>query len=496
MQPDSNECTFPASSKYGCSAKLKISRSKEEPWRVAIFDNKHNHDVYAPNEAYLLRSQRNMTKEHRMLFNTICNSGVPPARAFGLMQNLAGEEQNLGVTQSEAFKVESDITLINIFFRDSQWFADYESFEDVLSFDITYKTNKYRLIYAPFCQAMINAIRTVFPATHHRLCEWHINQNGPSHFGSLNTNSGFKHVWTKCMSYCDHVEEFEATWQLMVETYNTGEQKCCGLMATSRSEGTNTALKKAIRNATSFLLDCVHGYEKPALLARHNPLLKHTTKVYKHNIFHLFQNEFKDFFNFECMEEPTYPIFSLRRFTIISFGKSTQTRVVEMTTILQKVYTQVNLKNIPNRYRLQTWTKNAKNKVHTEASENGSGRNDSVNMSEMAFVSHATKKIHDLAMRCTPYEEARYISIESINNANDKINAFMLNMSLNDSNICSGNTNNKGNDNVGIEMPVRDPPIVRSRGITSLHKCHWEDKSKTGKGKTSYQTTKGLRQIG
>ncbi|PIN08551.1 hypothetical protein CDL12_18872 [Handroanthus impetiginosus] len=435
--------------------------------------------IYMLHETYLLRSQHNMTKEHRILFNTTCNSGVPPARAFGLMQNLAGGEQNLGFTQSEVFseltrqkrkkkinsgdavglnmEVESDITLINIFFRDSRCFVDYESFGDVLSFDTTYKTKKYGLKCAPFveinhhkenimfgfalisdetessfkwlfrtflesmagkqpqliitdqCQAMINAIRTVFPTTHYRLCQWHINQNAPSHFESLNTNSGFKHLWTKCMSYYDHIEAFEARWQLMVENYNiifSNHIFSCGLMATSRSEGTNTALKKAIGNATSSLLDCVHGYEKIlsncrseetkkgihchhtqlALLAHHNPLLKYATEVYTHNIFHLFQNELKDSFNFECMEEPTYPISSLRR-----------------------VYTQANLKNIPERYILKRWTKTAKNMDHTEPSENASGRSCSVNRLEMAFVSHATKKIHDLAMRYTPYGEARYI---------------------------------------------------------------------------------------
>ncbi|PIN27074.1 hypothetical protein CDL12_00172 [Handroanthus impetiginosus] len=190
---------YKASSRCGCSAKLKISRSKEESWTVAIFDAKHNHDLYAPNEAYLLRSQRNMTEEQRILFNTTCNSDVH--------LNLEGGEHNLGFTQSKAFnelahqkrkkkidsgdvvglvqhfknksnnennfywnmEVESDIILINIFFRDSQCFVDYESSGDVLSFDTTYKTN---------------------------------------------------------------------------------------------NEGTNTNLKKEIGNATSSLLDCVHGYEK------------------------------------------------------------------------------------------------------------------------------------------------------------------------------------------------------------------------------------------
>ncbi|PIN15358.1 hypothetical protein CDL12_11999 [Handroanthus impetiginosus] len=404
----------------GSFAKLKISRSKEEPWRVVIFDTEHNHDLYAPDEVCLLQSQHNMTEEHIMFFKTIYNSSVPLARAFGLMQNLAGKQPQLIITNQR--------------------------------------------------QAMISTIRTVFPATHKRLCQWHINQNAPSHFGSLNTNSVSKHLWTKCMSYCDRIEEFEATWQLMVENYNIGEQKWFKMMHNLRH-------KWASAFSNHIFSSCI--------VSPPNFLLKRAAEVYIHNIFHLFQNELKDSFNFKCMEEPAYPIFSLRRFTIMSFGESTRTRVVEydnytsetlgiLYSHILRMYTQVNLKNILERYILKRWIKNAKNRVHTKPSENASGRSDSVNMSKMAFVSHATKKIHGLAMHCTPYGEARYILIVSINNATQKINAFMLN---------DGNTNNEGNDNVGIEMLVRDPPAVRSRGITSVHKR-----------KTSFRTTKGLRQ--
>ncbi|KAG8369519.1 hypothetical protein BUALT_Bualt14G0022000 [Buddleja alternifolia] len=190
----------------------------------------------------------------------------------------------------------------------------FETFLESMSVDTTYKTNRYDLICAPFvginhhkqnvmfglafmsdetqesfewlfetflesmsgkqpetvftdqCQAMMNTIGKVFPSAHHRLCQWHINQNAPSHLGNLNCDSRFKAFWYKCMNYCDSEEEFEATWTKMIHEYNLSDHSwlngmyklrhkwakafnnhkfSVGLLATSSSEGTNSVLKKA-----------------------------------------------------------------------------------------------------------------------------------------------------------------------------------------------------------------------------------------------------------
>ncbi|KAG8366683.1 hypothetical protein BUALT_Bualt17G0105000 [Buddleja alternifolia] len=109
--------------------------------------------------------------------------------------------------------------MMNFFFRDYQCMIDCEYFGDVVSVDTTYRTNRYNLICAPFvginhhkqnvifglafmsdetensfewlfstfldsmngkqpetiftdqCQAMMNAVGTIFPCAHHRLCQ-------------------------------------------------------------------------------------------------------------------------------------------------------------------------------------------------------------------------------------------------------------------------------------------------------------------------------------
>ncbi|KAK4489894.1 hypothetical protein RD792_000541 [Penstemon davidsonii] len=209
--------------------------------------------------------------------------------------------------------------------------------------------------------------------THHRLCQWHIDANSSKHFGSLKSDKTFKYLWKKCMKFCETEEEFEATWKHMMDTYNIGNQKwfqkiyklrhkwafafskdtfTAGLSATSRSEGTNSTLKKQIGNITSSLHDCVIGYEEvqnnwrekekrkdthssqntPASLVPRNPLLKHAASVYTIKIFNLFQKEQVYTMGCELEDQFLYAGPSLRLFKVKSHGDSSRIRTVEFDT--------------------------------------------------------------------------------------------------------------------------------------------------------------------
>ncbi|XP_073133747.1 protein FAR1-RELATED SEQUENCE 5-like [Henckelia pumila] len=280
-----------------CKAKLKITRERGGEWRVSRFFTEHNHEMFAPDQTYLLRSARNISYAKKSTLEAMVNAGISVSNAVSFMENEACGSENLGFIRKDAYdhmsrlkkhtKVENgdatglvqyfinkankenyfywnvqlddDDRVMNFFFRDYRCAVDYEYFGDVLSIDTTYRTNKYNLICAPFvglnhhmqnvlfvlafmsdetessfewlfrtfldsmngkqpetifsdqCQAMMNAINTVFPHSHHRLCQWHINQNAPSHFGSLNGDSAFKKLWHKCMTYCESKDEFETT---------------------------------------------------------------------------------------------------------------------------------------------------------------------------------------------------------------------------------------------------------------------------------------------
>ena len=131
-----------------------------------------------------------------------------------------------------AVEKDEDDRLLNIFWADARCRAMYKVFGDVVSFDSTHSSNRYRMPLCPFvgvnhhgntivfastlisyedketfewlfqqwiecmgkapdvlltdqCKAMEGAITEVFPETKHRFCLWHILQNTDTHLTKL-----------------------------------------------------------------------------------------------------------------------------------------------------------------------------------------------------------------------------------------------------------------------------------------------------------------------
>ncbi|XP_057771040.1 protein FAR-RED IMPAIRED RESPONSE 1-like [Salvia miltiorrhiza] len=145
------------------------------------------------------------------------------------------------------------------------------------------------VIFSDQCQALMNAIDSQFKGAAHRLCQWHINQNAPSHFRSLNGNSEFKRAWHHCMNWCESEEEFESLWTKMIADHGLAEHRwfasmyrlrqrwasvftnsrfSAGLHATSRSEVTNRVLKDLSRRSGS-LFEFVLNYK--TFIGKHPP---------------------------------------------------------------------------------------------------------------------------------------------------------------------------------------------------------------------------------
>ncbi|XP_073120803.1 protein FAR1-RELATED SEQUENCE 5-like [Henckelia pumila] len=482
-------------------------------------------------------------------------------------------------------QLDDDNRVMNFFFRDHRCLIDYEYFGDVLSVDTTYQTNRYNLICAPFiginhhkqnvmfglaflsdetentfewlfgtflasmsgkqpetiftdqCRAMMNAIETIFPCAHHRLCQWHINQNSPSHLGHLNGDSNFKQLWHKCMSQCESEEDFEGTWRYMIDEYNLSSHKwlnvmyklrhkwattfsnlkfSAGLLATSRSESTNAVFKKVVDKAFS-LYDFVLSYEKiqsnwresekvedtrcrhgkASMILKHNPLLNCAADIYTLTIFKLFELEFINSLNTTFIQQPSNFSDSLLEFKVISHGENTRAKQVvfnkethevkcschkfESMGILckhaLKVFNVMNVHIIPNSCIKKRWMKNARNRILDDAGEieSESGRE-----SEMVFVNHSMRSIYSLSMRCKAHEIARSKLTEILDSACKQINVLLEELGLDNQNA-SKNVAEKENVMLN-EMFVRNPISVKSRGITDTNIVrHWDGKNKKRK---------------
>ncbi|XP_075478882.1 protein FAR1-RELATED SEQUENCE 6-like [Primulina tabacum] len=190
------------------------------------------------------------------------NAGISVSAAVSFMENEACESENLGFTRKDAYdhmsrlkkhtKVENgDVTVLIKYFINTAnkenyfyWNVQLDDDDRNVMFDLAFMSDETessfewlftafldsmnekqpQAIFSDQCQAIMNAIETVFPHSHHRLYE------------------------------------FEATWKYMIDTYNLDDHRwlngmyrlrekwatafssgrfSAGLLATSRSETTN-----------------------------------------------------------------------------------------------------------------------------------------------------------------------------------------------------------------------------------------------------------------
>ncbi|XP_035547269.1 protein FAR-RED IMPAIRED RESPONSE 1-like [Juglans regia] len=159
--------------------------------------------------------------------------------------------------------------LKNVFWANPRSRVAYQYFSDVVTFDTTYLTNRYGMPFAPFVgvnhhgqsillgaglissedtetfvwlfqtwlkcmdgiapkaiitdqdRAMKNAIAIGFPESRHRLCLWHILKKVPeklSFYASY--KSGMKNALMKCVYDTHTIDEFEKSWDELIDTYH------------------------------------------------------------------------------------------------------------------------------------------------------------------------------------------------------------------------------------------------------------------------------------
>ncbi|XP_025604037.1 protein FAR1-RELATED SEQUENCE 5 [Arachis hypogaea] len=216
------------------------------------------------------------------------------------------------------YNLTDDGMLANLFWADGASRVDYQYFGDVLAFDSTYKKNKYKRPLVIFSgtnnhkqttifgfglvlderipsytwmleslvevmcgktpsvvvtdgdDAMIAAVRKVFPLVTHRLCAWHLQRNV-----TPNSNEEmFRNVFAKWLYADMEIADFEAEWAQAVIDFELSDKLwasqmyekremwvnaylrnkfCDGFRTTSRCEGINANVKKFLTSRHSIL---------------------------------------------------------------------------------------------------------------------------------------------------------------------------------------------------------------------------------------------------
>uniref|UniRef100_A0A5B6YN49 Protein FAR1-RELATED SEQUENCE n=1 Tax=Davidia involucrata TaxID=16924 RepID=A0A5B6YN49_DAVIN len=307
--------------RVGCKASLSVKIQDSGKWVVSGFVKEHNHELVPPDQVHCLRSHRQISGPAKTLIDTLQAAGMGPRRIMSALIKEYGGISKVGFTEVDCRNymrnnrqrsLEGDIQLLldylrqmradnpaffyavqgdeeqctgNVFWADPKARAYYTYFGDTVTFDTTYRSNRYRLPFAPFigvnhhgqpvlfgCAFLINeseasfvwlfktwlmamsgcppvsittdhdavirsAIMQVFPETRHRFCKWHIFkkcQEKLSHVFLKHPN--FEADFHKSVNLTDSVEEFESCWLSLVDKYDLREHEWLQTIYSARGQ--------------------------------------------------------------------------------------------------------------------------------------------------------------------------------------------------------------------------------------------------------------------
>ncbi|GJY17309.1 FAR1-related sequence 5-like protein [Tanacetum coccineum] len=217
--------------------------------------------------------------EHNHELDRAANANIGAVRAHNLYTGLKDSDAQMLITrmdQRQEFTKEfyfdyflEDAELCGLFWADEVAKCNYKEFSDIVSFDATYKTNKYKMVFVPFTAidnhrrsvtvgsgllkketaeaygwllrafkkafvrppnivvtdqdgAMRLAVAAEFPESKHRLCMWHIGRNLAKIYDDTDFKDKFgKIVWNMFIG----PEEFEDRWNKLMEEFNLVNHK-------------------------------------------------------------------------------------------------------------------------------------------------------------------------------------------------------------------------------------------------------------------------------
>ncbi|GKD62877.1 protein FAR1-related sequence 5, partial [Tanacetum coccineum] len=319
--------------RVGCKASMSVKILQHSgKWIVSAFVKEHNHELVPADQVHCLRSHRQISGPAKTLIDTLQAAGMGPRRIMSALIKEYGGISKVGFTEVDCRNymrnnrqrsLEGDVQILhdylrqmhadnlssffyavqgqgegqgddhdeqcsstgNVFWADAKARASYTYFGDTVTFDTTYRSNRYRLPFAPFtginhhgqpvlfgCAFLMNesessfvwlfktwisamsgrlpvsittdhdsviqsAVMQVFPDTRHRFCKWHIFnkcQDQLSHVFLQYPN--FESDLHKCVNLTDSIDEFEACWLSLVDKYQLSDHEWLQEIYSSRRQ--------------------------------------------------------------------------------------------------------------------------------------------------------------------------------------------------------------------------------------------------------------------
>ncbi|KAL9666590.1 hypothetical protein QQ045_000925 [Rhodiola kirilowii] len=371
----------------GCEARLLVNITDGGRYHVYSFEESHNHYLKSDIGKQFLSSHRAMSLVDKKLIMECGKVRIGASKAYHIRKELCGGFMNVRATATDYKNFKRDLkfhiglndaqmvvdrlsdkkktchgysfeyfsdgegTLSRLFWSDGISKRDNNIFGDVVSFDATYRMNKYNLVFVPFTgvdnqlrsvtlatglismedvdsytwlltcfktmlehepsvivtdqdASMKSTIATIFPLSRHRFCMWHITEKLQAKVGiSICRETGFLKsikavIWGE---YNDH-HEFEVAWCELINKYDLHANKWLADMYDLRYIGRFMTLVEFFMGFNSAMdlqrqnrvhLDQESRCYVPTLNSTLN-LEKHASETFSFPVFKKFQSEMSD----------------------------------------------------------------------------------------------------------------------------------------------------------------------------------------------------------
>ncbi|KAG0446976.1 hypothetical protein HPP92_028548 [Vanilla planifolia] len=271
----------------GCPARMAIKTNSCGRYRVTEFFADHNHQLAAPLDIQLLKSQKLLSFSHcgnhrnADLIPTSYKNYIRAKRVWTMKVGDSGAIlqylQKMKVCNPSfyyALQVDEDDKMTNVFWADAKSLTDYYYFGDVVCLDRSYKiddfvrplvlfvgvnhhkqavifgsaflcdetTETFKWLFDAFKSAVggkqpktifidqfmefDDVIEAIWPGTSQRLCTWQIYQHAFKQLGDyFQASNSFDDDFSRCLFDFEDEEEFLDAWSIMLEKYNLKENE-------------------------------------------------------------------------------------------------------------------------------------------------------------------------------------------------------------------------------------------------------------------------------
>ncbi|KAI4345536.1 hypothetical protein L6164_012650 [Bauhinia variegata] len=263
--------------------------------------------------------------------------------------------------------------------------------------------------------AIQRAIAKVFPGTHHRFSLWQIKAKEQENLGRL--GEGFTNDYEKCVYHSQTADEFDATWNALLNKYGLKDSAWVQEMYEKRASWVPLYLRSTffagipmnecvesyfgtLLNAHTPLTEFISRYERglerrreeerrkdfdtssfQPVLQTKEPVEEQCRRLYTLTIFKVFQKELLQcysYLGFKIYEEGGLSRYLVRKcgndierhmvtFSTSNLSVSCSCQMFEYEGVLcrhvLRVFQILELKEVPSRYILHRWTRSAEDSV-------------------------------------------------------------------------------------------------------------------------------------